>query len=149
MLMFHLAISCLTTSTLPWFMDLTFQVPMQYCSIPYRIWLFSTRHIHNWGSFLLWPSHFIISGAISIALCSSPVVYWTPSNLGGRASSSSVISFYLFKLSMGFFRQEFWSGFPFPSPVDHISSELFTMTHPSWVALHGMAHSFKSMSHSF
>ena len=28
-----LAISCLTRSHLPWFMDLTFQVPMQYCSL--------------------------------------------------------------------------------------------------------------------
>ena len=25
--------------------------------------------------------------------------------------------------------------------MDHILSELFTMTHLSWVALHGMAHS--------
>ena len=33
MSMFTLAISCLTTSNLPWFMDLTFQVPMQYCSL--------------------------------------------------------------------------------------------------------------------
>ena len=32
MLMFTLVISCLTTSYLPWFMDLTFHVPMQYCS---------------------------------------------------------------------------------------------------------------------
>ena len=32
MLMFTLAISCLTTSNLPWFMDLTFQVLMKYCS---------------------------------------------------------------------------------------------------------------------
>ena len=31
---------------------------------------------------------------------------------------------------------------PFPSPVDHILSELSTMTCPSCVALHGMAHSF-------
>ena len=33
MLMFTLAITCLTTYNLPWFMDLTFQVPMQYCSL--------------------------------------------------------------------------------------------------------------------
>ena len=33
MLTFTLAISCLTTSNLPWFMDITFQVPMQYCSL--------------------------------------------------------------------------------------------------------------------
>ena len=31
--MFILAISCLSTSNLPWFMDLTFQVPMPYCSL--------------------------------------------------------------------------------------------------------------------
>ena len=36
MLMFTLAISCLTTSNLPWFMDLTFQVPMQYCCLQHR-----------------------------------------------------------------------------------------------------------------
>ena len=33
MLMFTLVISCLTTSKLPWFMDLTFQVPKQCCSL--------------------------------------------------------------------------------------------------------------------
>ena len=48
----------------------------------------------------------------------------------------------LFILFMGFSRQEYWSGLPFPSPVDHILSQLSTMTHPSWVALHGVAHSF-------
>ena len=45
-------------------------------------------------------------------------------------------------LFMGFSRQEYWGGLSFPSPVDHILSELSTMTHPSWVVLHGMAHSF-------
>ena len=30
----------------------------------------------------------------------------------------------------------------FPPPVDHVLSELFTMTLPSWVALHSMAHRF-------
>ena len=43
---------------------------------------------------------------------------------------------------MGFSRQEYWSGLPFPSPVDHVLSELSTMTCPSGVALHGMAHGF-------
>ena len=41
---------------------------------------------------------------------------------------------------MMFSRQEYLSGLPFPSPVDHILSELSTMTHLSWVALPGMAH---------
>ena len=39
-----------------------------------------------------------------------------------------------FILFMGFSRQEYWSGLPFPSPVDHILSDLSTMTLPSWVA---------------
>ena len=39
MFMFSLAISCLTTSNLPWFTDLTFQVPMQSCSLQLRTWL--------------------------------------------------------------------------------------------------------------
>ena len=51
----------------------------------------------------------------------------------------------LFTLFMGFLRQEYWSGLPFPSPVDHVLSELSTMTHPSWVALHIMAHSFTEL----
>ena len=36
MLMFTLAISYLTTSNFPWFMNLTFQVPMQYCSLQHQ-----------------------------------------------------------------------------------------------------------------
>ena len=50
-----------------------------------------------------------------IALCSSLVVNWTPSDLGG--SSSGVISFCLFILFVGFSQQEYWSGLPFPYPV--------------------------------
>ena len=34
---------------------------------------------------------------------------------------------------MGFSKQEYWSGLPFPSPVYHILSDLSTMTRPSWV----------------
>ena len=55
------------------------------------------------------------------------------------AYSFPLIHFILFT---GFSRQEYWSGLPFSSPVDHILSELSTMNHPSWVALHSMAHSF-------
>ena len=43
---------------------------------------------------------------------------------------------------MRFSRQEHWSGLPFPPPVDHVLSELSTMTRPSWVVLHRMAQSF-------
>ena len=42
---------------------------------------------------------------------------------------------------MVFLWQEYWSGLPFPPPVDHVLSELFTGTHPSSVGLHCVAHS--------
>ena len=75
-----------------------------------------------------------------IALRSSPVAYWTPSDLGGL--SSHVISFCLFILFIGLLRQEYWNRLPFPPPVDQVLSELFTMTCLSWVALHRITHSF-------
>ena len=105
-----------------------------------------TSHIHNWVLFLLWFNLFILSGAISPLFSSS---IWAPTELG--SSSFSVLSFYLFILFTGFSRQEYWSGLPFPSLVDHILSELSTMNHLSWVALRDMAHSFieldKAMVH--
>ena len=62
--MFILAIPCLTTSSLPWLMDLTFQVPMQYCSLQHWI-LLSPPDTSTTEHRLLWPSHFIVSGVIS------------------------------------------------------------------------------------
>ena len=132
---FTLAISCLTTSNLPWFMDLTFQVPMQYCSLQHRTLLLSpvtstTGYCFCFGSM---PSFFL-----ELFLHWSPVAYWAPTDLG--RSSFSILSLRLFILFMGFSRQEYWSGLPFPSPVDHILSDLSTMTRPSWVAPQGMAY---------
>ena len=52
---------------------------------------------------------------------------------------------------MGFSWQVYWSGLPFPPPEENILSKLSTMTCPSRVVLHGMAHSFielhKSLHH--
>ena len=68
--------------------------------------------------------------------------------MGPTPSRSQVTSrhspgtFCLFILFTGFSRQEYCNGLPFPPPADHHLSELSTVTRPSWVALHGMAHSF-------
>ena len=51
-------------------------------------------------------------------------------------------------LSMGLSRQEYWSGLPLPSPVDHILSEFFTVIHRSRVALRSLAHSFTQLPKS-
>ena len=137
MSMFTLAISYLTTSNLPWFMDLTFQVPMQYCSLQHQTLLLSPV-TSTTGCCFCFGS--IASFFLELFLHWSPVAYWVPTNLG--SSSFSVLSFCLFILLMGFSRQEYWSGFPFPSPVDHNLSEHSNMPQTSWVALHGIAHSF-------
>ena len=130
-------INILTTSNLPWFMDLTFQVPMQYVSL--QLWTLlpspvtsTAGHCFNFGS--------VFPFFLELFLHSSPVAYLVLTNL--RISSFIVISFCLFMLFMRLSRQEYQGGLPFPSPVDHIVSELSTMTRLSWVVLHGMAHSF-------
>ena len=49
-----------------------------------------------------------------------------------------------FYAAHGILKARILKWFAFPSPVDHVLSELSIMTCPSWVALHGMAHSFMS-----
>ena len=88
MLTFTLAISCLTNSNWPWFMDLTFQVPMQYCSLQHRTLLLSPVASTSGYSFCFGsiPSFFL-----ELFLHSSPVAYWAPTDLG--SSSFSVFAF--------------------------------------------------------
>ena len=108
MSMFTLVISSLTTSNLPWFMDLMFQVLMQYCSLQHQTLLLSpvtstTGRCFHFGS--------IYSFLLELFLNSSSVAYWAPTSLG--SSSFSVISFCLFILFMVFSRQKYWPGLPF------------------------------------
>ena len=137
MSMFTLAISSLTTSNLPWFMDLTFQVPMQYCSLQHQTLLPSPVASTTGCCFCFCSVSFFF---LELFLYWSPVAYWAPTDLG--SSSFGVLYFCLFILFMGFSRQEHWRGLSFPSPVDHVLSELSTMTRLSWVALYSMARSF-------
>ena len=141
--MFTLAISYLTTFNLPSFMDLTFRVPMQYCSLQHQT-LLPSPVTSTPGCCFCFCFGSISSFLLELFLHWSPVAYWAPTDLG--SSSFSVLSFCLFIQFMGFSRQEYWSALPFPSPVDHILSELSTMTCPSWVALYGMTHSFTEWS---
>ena len=112
-------------------------IPGSYAILLFTALEFTSITSHIYNLLLLWLCLFILSGAIS-PLISSGIL--GTSNLG--SSSFSVLSFCLFILFRRFSRQEYWSGLPFPSLVDRILSEFSTMTHPSWVALHSMAHSF-------
>ena len=93
MSMFTLATSCLTIFNLPWFMDLTFQVPMQYCSLQHRTLLLSpvtstTGYCFCFGSM---PSFFL-----ELFLHWSPVAYWAPTDLGVPLSVSYHFAFLIY-----------------------------------------------------
>ena len=63
---------------------------------------FTTRYIHSRVSFLFWPAATFFLELLVIALHSSPVANWIPSNL-----VCSLLVSYLSILSMGFLRQEY------------------------------------------
>ena len=96
MLTFTITISCLTTSILPWFMDLTVQVPMQYYSLQHQTLYLSP--VTSTTGYCFWcgsmPSFFL-----ELFLHWSPVAYWTPTDLG--SSSFSILSFCLSYCSWG------------------------------------------------
>ena len=77
-----LTISCLTMPNLPWFMDLTFQVSKQYCSLPHQILLSSPDASTTECCFHFSPAILFSLGLLVVLLHSSPVAYWTPSGLG-------------------------------------------------------------------
>ena len=89
MSIFILAISCLTTSNLPWFMDLTFLVPMQYYSLQHQTLLPSSVTSTTGCCFCF---GFIFSFFLELVLHWSPVAYWAPTDLG--SSSFSIFFFF-------------------------------------------------------
>ena len=141
MSMFILAISCLTTSNLPWFMDLAFrflcnialysirpcfchQSYPQLCivftlALPlHYFWsYFSTDFLYHIGQLLSWGVHLSVSYLFAFSYCS-----WS-----SQGKNTEVVCHSLLQ----------WTT--------------FCQTHVSWVALHGMAHSFieldKAMVH--
>ena len=94
-------------------------------------------HIHNWVLFLLWLHLFILSGVISPLISSSILgTYWPGEFIFQRRI------FLPFHTVHGVLKARILKWFATPFSSGPLLSELSTMTHPSWVALHGMAHSF-------
>ena len=139
MLMFTLAVSYLTTSNLPWFMDLMFQVPVQYCSLQHQTLLPSpvtstTGHCFRFGSVSssFWSyfstllqehiGHLPTWGVHLSLSCLFDFSYYLWSSQG---KNTEVVCLCLLQ--------------------DHVLSELSTVTRLSWVVLHGMAHSFTEL----
>ena len=109
MLTFTFAISYLTTSNLPWFMDLTFQLPMKYCSLQNQTLLLLPVTSTTGFCFILAPSlhSFWSYFSTDLQLHFGHLPTW-----GVHLSVSYLC---LFKLFMGFSRQEDWFAIPLSS----------------------------------
>ena len=124
-------------------MDLIFQVPLQHCSLQHQILLspadISTAEHHFCFSLV---TSFCL-GLLVIAHHSSLVACSTPFDLGDP--SSNVKSFLPFHNVHGVLQARIleWVAISFSGGSHFV--KLFTMTHPSWGALHGMAHSFTEL----
>ena len=90
MSMFTLIISYLTISSLPWSMDLTFQVPMQYCSLQHRT-LLPSPVTSTAGCCFCFGS--ISSFFLELFLHWSSVAYWAPTTWGVHLSVSYLFAF--------------------------------------------------------
>ena len=112
MLMFILTISYLTMSSLPWFMDLRFQVPMQHYSLQHWILLSSPDTSTTESHFCFRPAAFFFLELLVVVLHSSPLDTFQP----GRLSVWCHI-FFSFMQFMRFSWQLYWGGLPFPPPV--------------------------------
>ena len=84
MLTFTLTISCLTISNLPWLMDLTFQVLMQYCCLQHQTLLLSPVASTTGCCFCLGS---ICAFFLEVFLHLSPAAYWAPTDLRSRSFS--------------------------------------------------------------
>ena len=112
-------------------MDLTFQVPMQYCSLP----CFYHQSHPQLDIVFAWLHPFILSGVISPLISSSILGTYQPWEF--IFQGPIILPFHTVH---GVLKARILKWFAFPSPLDHDLSELSIMTCPSWVALHGVAH---------
>ena len=140
MSMFTLPISCLTTSNLPWFMDLTFLVPMLYSSLQHQTLLPPPVTSTTGCCFCFGSGLFILSQVTSSLFSSSIPGTYQPGEL--------IFQCYIFlpfhtvhevlKAILKWFAISF-------SSRPHFVRKLSTMTSPPCVALEGMAHSFTEL----
>ena len=99
---------------------------------------FTTGRIHNQVSFTLWPSHFILSGAISLLFPSSILDTYRPGRL--IFWCHIILPFHTVHVVLKAAIQKCFA-IRFSSEPCFVRT-LHLMTRLFWVALHGMAHSF-------
>ena len=116
---------------LPICLDSWTNIPGSYAILLFTASHFTSinSHIHNWVLFLFWLCLFTLSGVISPLISSSILGIYRP----GEFIFQCPI-FLPFHTVHGLLKQEYWSGLPFRSPVDHVLSE-FSTTIPLWTEL--------------
>ena len=118
---FILAISCLTTFSLPWFMDLPFHGPVQYCSLQHQT-LVPSPVISTTGC--CFGFGFVFSSFLELFLHSS---------LGGNILGTYRPGEFMFQCYIflpfhtvrGVLKQEYWSGCMIPWRRDRLSTPVF------------------------
>ncbi len=117
---------------LPWFMDLTFQVSMQSCSLQHQNLLSSP--VTSTPGILLWLHLFILSGVISPLISNSILdTYWP---------GEFIFQCHIFLSFHGAFKARLLKSFAIPLSSGPQLVRTLTMTCASGVALHVMAHCF-------
>ena len=128
MSIFTLPISCLTTSNLPWFMDLTFQVPMQYSSLQHQTLLLSPLTSTTGYCFCF--------GSISSFLLELFLHSFSSSILGTHQPGEFLFQYPIilpFHIVHGVLKARILKWFAIPFSSRPHSVRLSTMTRPSWV----------------
>ena len=134
--MFCLAIPSLTISNLSWFMDLMFQLPMQYCSLEHWT-LFSLPDTFASDYCFCFGLASFSSGAVSQLFSSS--ILDTYQTVGFIFQCHIFLSF---PIIHGVLKARMLKWFAILFSSEPHFSELFIMTRLSWVTLYGMTHSF-------
>ena len=139
MSMFTLAISCLTTSNLPWFMGLTSRF---LCNIVlYTIGLY----FHH-QSRPQYGTAFILALSLHSFWCYFSTLL--SSILGTYQPGEFIFQYHIFlpfHTVHGVLKARILKWLAIQFSVDHVLSELSTTTCPSLVALHSRAHSFTEL----
>ena len=118
---FILSISCLTTSNIPWFMNV---IPRSYAILLFTASALASisSHIHNWVLFLLWLCLFILSGVISPLISSSILGTYQP---GSSCSQTTDGNLDLQKVLQKYHSCHMASKFPFsPHPLISETQEI-------------------------
>ena len=117
-------------------MDLTFQVPMQYCSLKHQTLLLSPV-TSTTGCYFCFGS--VSSLFLKLFLHSSPGAYWAPSVLRSSYFSHTFLPFHTVHRVL---KARILKGLAIPFSSGPRFVRTSTMAHLSYVAPHYMAHSF-------